>query len=223
VVANQILILFDNPLKNNESKMVKLLLHVFAPIAPAISVYLHARLAFRESVLLMSETSSHQQITDSLSFLEFHKFHTEIKSESQVWLNFYSNLRSNESATENLIQVIFLIIFILLKFSETSTVTGFQEIFAGKETMFLALSALWSFLSIILGFLNGLIIGKGQFMPMLGKLTIIMFSITSLVGRVSAIIIYFSPSLGLMNLLMHWKMGNKDAQEEQFDLNIDQE
>ena len=101
-----------------------------------------------------------------------------------------------------------MIVLILLKFSSTSTITGFQDLFAGKEAVFLAFSALWSNLSIVLGYMNAIIIQKNQLMPVLGKLLIALLSFTSLFGRVLAIIVFFSPSLGLMNLLMHWKMGN---------------
>ena len=50
-------------------------------------------------------------------------------------------------------------------------------------------------------------------MPALGNLLIVLLSFTSLLARVTAIIVYFSPSLGLMNLLMHWKMGNIEVQQ----------
>ena len=54
-------------------------------------------------------------------------------------------------------------------------------------------------------------------MTMLGKQLIALFSFISLLGRVFAVILYFSPSFGLMNLLMHWKMGQLPApSKEQF-------
>ncbi len=46
-------------------------------------------------------------------------------------------------------------------------------------------------------------------MPIFGKQLIAVFSFISLLGRIFVIILYFSPSLGLINLLMHWKMGMK--------------
>jgi len=205
-VFNHIFILFDNPITH--TKMLNLLLQVFASISPAISVYVHTRLLWRQSIITLIKNKN-EQITDRLLFLKFHTLHTWIENEKQAWLQLLSNLRSNESATEHLIQEIFLMILILLKFSTTNTVTGFQDFFAGREVTFLSLYALWSHFSIVLGYVNALTIQKGQFMPMIGKLSIALFSFTSLFGRVSAVIVYFSPSLGLMDLLMHWKMGNK--------------
>jgi len=206
VLVNHILILFDNPSKH--TKIVKLLLQIFASISPAISVYVHTRLLWRQSLIRIMEN---QQVLlkDGPGFLEFHRLHMGIEKQKQAWLQFLSNLRSNESATEHLIQAIFMIILILLKFSDTNTVTGFEEFFAGREVTFLSLYVLWSHLSIVLGYVNAIPIQKGHFMPMIGKLLIALFSFTSLFGRVSAVIVYFSPSLGLMNLLMHWRMGNK--------------
>jgi len=149
------------------------------------------------------------QITDGDSFLELHRLQSKLDNESQAWMKLHSKLRLNENSTEHFIQAIFLIILILLKFSDTSTVTGFQDLFASKEILLLTLSALWSNISIVLGNVNASIIKKNNFMPKLGKLLTALFSLISHFGRVSAVIFFFSPSLGLMNLLMHWKMGTK--------------
>jgi len=207
-IVNQILMLCDNPLQKGTSKKLRILLQIFAPLAPAISVYVHARLSNRKKLVLTTK-SKQQHITDHDVFLELHNQSFELESESQKWIKFLSKLRLSENVTEHVIQTIFLIIVILLKFSSTSTITGFQDLFAGKEIFILALSALWSNISIILGYLNSVIIKKDQHMTMLGKQLIVLFSFISLSGRVFAVILYFSPSLGLMNLIMHWKMGKK--------------
>ena len=52
---------------------------------------------------------------------------------------------------------------------------------------------------------------KNNFLPFRGKVLMTVFSLTAVLVRLSAILIYFAPSFGLMNLLMHWIMGQKDA------------
>jgi len=49
---------------------------------------------------------------------------------------------------------------------------------------------------------------KGNFLPILGKLILSIFVFFSCIARLFGIIAFFTPSLGLMNVLMHWKMGN---------------
>jgi len=201
-----ILILFDYPISKIAFKTIRGLLQLLAPLTPAISVYIQARLIYKRSKLL-NVVSDCTQITDGDSFLELHRLQSKLDNESQAWMKLHSKLRLNENSTEHFIQAIFLIILILLKFSDTSTVTGFQDLFASKEVLFLTLSALWSNISIVLGNVNASIIKKNNFMPKLGKLLTALFSLISHFGRVSAVVLFFSPSLGLMNLLLHWKMG----------------
>ena len=160
-IVNQIIILFDNPVEKSTSIKFRILLQVFAPLAPAVSEYVLARLSNKKS-LLLSVKSKKQQIFDWLSFLELHQQISEIEYKSHKWIEFRSKLRLNENVTEHLFQTIFLITIIILKFSSTNTINAFQDLFAGKEVFFLALSALWSNISIILGHLNSLIVKKYQ-------------------------------------------------------------
>jgi hypothetical protein len=211
-VVNHILIFFDYQSSKITSKTTRGILQILAPLAPAISVYIQARLSHRKSQLL-NIFSNQKQMENDDSFLDLHKAQCKLDCEVQAWMKLHSKLRLNENSTEHFIQAIFLIILILLKFSETSTVTGFQDLFASKEVLLLALSALWSNMSIVFGTVNASIVKKNQFMPKLGKLLITLFSLVSHFGRVAAVILFFSPSMGLMNLLMHWKMGNKLVKE----------
>ena len=73
------------------------------------------------------------------------------------------------------------------------------------------LSAILSVLSIVLGQLQWMIIQKSDFMPMKGKFFISAFTLVSVLVRTLSCIIFFAPSLGLGNLLMHWKMGALEA------------
>lgn len=77
--------------------------------------------------------------------------------------------------------------------------------------MVIAGSAILSIFSIVLGQLKWIVMKKEDFMPLKGKLLISVYTLVSVLARTSACIIFFAPSLGLGNLLMHWKMGALEA------------
>ena len=71
------------------------------------------------------------------------------------------------------------------------------------------LSILLSIVSILIGEVHQVGASKNNYLPFRGKILLILFSLTAVMVRLTAILLYFSPSLGLLNLLMHWKMGQK--------------
>ncbi len=77
--------------------------------------------------------------------------------------------------------------------------------------MVIAGSAILSIFSIVLGQLKWIVTQKEDFMPFKGKLLISAYTLVSVLARTSACILFFAPSLGLGNLLMHWKMGALEA------------
>ena len=72
-------------------------------------------------------------------------------------------------------------------------------------------SILLSIMSILIGEIHQVAASKNDFLSLRGKSLLAFFSLTAVLIRLSAILLFFAPSLGLMNLLMHWKMGQKEA------------
>jgi hypothetical protein len=101
-----------------------------------------------------------------------------------------------------------LLIITALKFSNTKTVGCLESMIVKDDTFILFISACWSIISITLGYLQSVAMIKGNFLPILGKLILSIFVFLSCIARLFGIIAFFIPSLGLMNVLMHWKMGN---------------
>jgi hypothetical protein len=83
-----------------------------------------------------------------------------------------------------------------------------QELFAGGSIHLIVLSAIWSFSSLVIGFLQYTTLNKGNFLPLVGRATLASFAVLSLIARLSAVVLYFAPALGLMDLLGHFVMGN---------------
>jgi hypothetical protein len=79
----------------------------------------------------------------------------------QAWSKLLVNLKANENATEQIIQVFIIFFLMAIKFSGSSTsATKLEELFVGDDTAWLALSAIWSVISIILGHL--MILNQGS-------------------------------------------------------------
>jgi len=118
-----------------------------------------------------------------------------------------AELRINENTFEHFSQALLLLIITALKFSNTKTVGFLESLIVKDDTFILIISACWSIISITLGYLQSVAMMKGNFLPVLGKLILSVFVFFSCIARLFGIIAFFMPSLGLMNVLMHWKMG----------------
>ena len=118
-----------------------------------------------------------------------------------------AKLRKNENAFEHFTQTVLLMIVILLKYTTTPTKSVLQELFAGGSMHLIVLSAIWSFSSLVVGFLQWVTLNKGNFLPIIGRVILASFAVLSLIARMSSVVLYFAPSLGLMNLLGHYQMG----------------
>ncbi len=115
--------------------------------------------------------------------------------------------RINENTFEHFSQALLLLIITALKFSNTKTVGCLESLIVKDNIFLLLISACWSIISIILGYLQSVAKLKNGFLPVQGKLILSLFVLISCIARICGIIAFFVPSLGLMNVLMHWKMG----------------
>ena len=114
-----------------------------------------------------------------------------------------------ELGLETILQSCLQLTLLFYALSETRTTEGLSEIF-GRDIeheltlTFLILSIIWSFVSNILSHIQGLSSKRRRF-PITSKIAVAAYSFFSITTRVMAILLYFSPSLGLFNLLQHWK------------------
>ncbi len=192
---------------NLQSRFIHFAILVLSPVVPALTIYVSSKLNF---------------VSESIK--TFHQNKNKLKNENpsqpirtllknDYWMRqtitLLSDLRSNENATEHFIQSLVLIMLIALKFTKTGTVSGFQELLAGKSDSFLlVLSAVWSVFSIIIGFVQRKIVHKNHSLSILGILIQFSYSTLAMISRISACVIFFAPAIGLFNLLWHWKMGD---------------
>jgi hypothetical protein len=86
-------------------------------------------------------------------------------------------------------------------------VTGLHTLWTSGKTDLILFSAALSVFSLTHGHVKHIAAEKNNYLPMTGKLLQMAFAILSILSRILSILLYFAPSLGLANLLMHWKMG----------------
>ncbi len=127
------------------------------------------------------------------------------------WKTLLAESRINENTFEHFSQALLLLIITALKFSNTKTVGCLESMIVKDNSFLLLISAFWSIISITLGYLQSVSMMKGDFLPVLGKLILSVFVFCSCIARLFGIIAFFVPSLGLMNVLMHWKMGKLET------------
>ena len=130
-----------------------------------------------------------------------------------------SKLRGNENIFEHFPQLVILVLLILIKKTNTSTVSLYlsKNLIPDNEMIFFA-SALGSFLSLLRGQLFVLHMKKGGFLPMIGQIILFSYFALGIFARVSAILLFFSPNLGLLNLLFHDQLASLDAYWYIFDV-----
>lgn len=78
-------------------------------------------------------------------------------------------------------------------------------------------------MSLVIGFIQWVSLYKGRCIPFRGQLILLVFAIISLGARLSSIVLYFAPCLGLFNLLGHYEAGKFNVSDKSvhiFDFNI---
>ena len=70
-----------------------------------------------------------------------------------------------------------------------------------------------SIISLSLSSIQQVVVEKNNFLSLTGKLIVLTFGTLSTFVRLFAIFLFFAPSVGLINLLMHWKMGQIETKE----------
>ncbi len=191
-----------------------ILLSLVTFVAPAVGLHTMCRLKIEKDLVVgkLNHDEAHDYcMTNKLAFYT---------SSIRRWSRRCSALKMNEITFENTLQVAILLFVVLMKFSSSKTVAGLENIISGEEAEFVALSAIWSIISLVLGEIKWQAASKNFFLPIKGKLILFAYFSISLLSRTVAVLLYFCPSVGLLNILDHWKMGSLKTTPErvQYDL-----
>jgi hypothetical protein len=192
-----------------QSKLINFGILFFSPMVPAVIVYYISKLNYvSKQIKTLHKKQKTLTTTDISTSIETLSKNNNLMDQGSRLL---TELRSNENATEHFIQSLVLIIIIAVKLTNSGTVSGFQELLAGgNEVFLLGLSAVWSMFSIISGKAQHNLVQKQHYVPFAGKMIYLSSATLAMISRVSAIVCFFAPSMGFFNLLMHWKFGNSE-------------
>ncbi len=152
----------------------------------------------------------------------------ELEAERMEWKRLWTKLRNVENVLENFPQLVFVLLLSALSTSGTKAVLGRQTSVAVDRNLgLILLSAFLSFKqefafcffsvpvmstrslrTLIMGTVRGQVMERDGFVPMPGKVLYGLLAASSLSARSFALLLYFTPSLGLFDCLHHFQMGS---------------
>ena len=139
-----------------------------------------------------------------------------LKNESRksIWRKRLSLFKMIEATFENSIQILISFLVILLKYSNTKTIHGMENLIRNDEIGIFVMSLAWSIISIAFTEMQWQSSRKSYLMPKIGKLIIGINSLLAVLTRAFGIIIFLAPSMGLLNLQHHWQKSQTKWREE---------
>ena len=137
------------------------------------------------------------------------------------WQKTHALLRATEACIEFPMQGILILIIASLILSETSTTGSNKAMWSEENFALFVTSGFWSLISVALSGVANLVADKNGFLSMKAKIVFFIFYLFGICQRIGAVLLFFAPSLGLFNLLYHWKMGKIPLQQTQlfYDVN----
>ena len=146
------------------------------------------------------------------------------RTEIQAFKTLKAELRNNENSLEQLPQLIILILLYLIHDTKTvNVVTGshFAVNLLGEDqgnftylnkSHVLIFSATFSLISLVRGQMGlGISLGRG-FVPLKGKLLLMIYYCIGTLARLFAVVLFFTPNLGLLDTRHHSKSGQLSAE-----------
>ena len=180
------------------SKKKRFIASLFIFLVPAVIIYRIHRLELLFLNYVKKGASREQIIKTRLQLKELKTLQAK--------------LRTNENVLEHLPQLSVIVVLMLIKASSTITESAHlsNNLLRGSDFILIS-SATISLLSLVRGQLNLTILKKNGFVPLLGKAILILYYATGTVARVFAIVLFFTPSIGLMDTLHHLRLGQLPA------------
>ena len=158
-----------------------------------------------------SETMQEKMKTDILDGKTVEKeYLLKVRKVKKQWISFFKV----ELFLELFNQVPIQILLLLLTQTKTGTVSlpGLNKVLEKEKlfgisfdaTVLLAISIVWSLFACMTLQLKSVSADKG-FFPSKSKMVLLFYAIFATLRRILAFVIFFVPSLGLFNILHHWK------------------
>ena len=96
------------------------------------------------------------------------------------------------------------ILLVLLAKTQTPTSRGLERMFGTDDLALLVLSIIWSIKTLFTLHLTSVKLEKLYF-PLMSQISLFAWTVFCMSKRIMVLVMFFTPSLGLFNLLYHWK------------------
>ena len=151
----------------------------------------------------------HEVIVEGNDIALYNRFRENIKK--RMLLTYHSNnFKRLELGLETIFQLSAQVALLALAKSDTRTSHGLVSVFKGSKVLFIP-ADIYVYISILISVLSvgwaqsGGIAGRRVYFPLKSKFIIGLSALLACLIRVTAFVLFFSPSLGLMNLLRHYQ------------------
>ena len=183
-------------------KAEKIILVLISPILPAAVIYIGAKYGLLKEELIQEYAAGCRGIFKVVDKLERGD---KLISRCNLLL---MEFKSNESSFEQFTQTVTLFCLTALKFSQTAMVTGMQDLLVGRDILLVIVSSIWSFISILRTYVQCSAIKKEAAFSFRRFLVHFSFGAMCVFFRITGVILFFAPALGIFNLMHHWKIGS---------------
>jgi hypothetical protein len=179
---------------------------ILAPFMPAVIHYKEFRIKIKQlDTLHKVKNNGNDQLPHDLD-ASFTKFRKELHILESV----RANVKAGENIVEHILQFIILLLILLLKHTDTAKVTRMDKIFLNKNDLFLYVSLVWSFISLLRGHISYIAASKNNFLGIVGKIILLCFFVIGLSGKLFNIVLFCTPILGLFDSNYHGYLGKLD-------------
>ncbi len=122
-----------------------------------------------------------------------------------------ARLRANENSAEHFVQLAVFAAVALAERSSTRPVQTVGNIVVDSGQTFVLLSASVSFVSLVRGHVERVAAGRAGNLPLAGKAILGAYFVCGALGRVAAVVVLFTPLLGLFDVLKMSEVGLRRA------------
>ncbi len=192
------------------SRRLRCLMALATPLLPGVTLFAEKKLELR----MLSSCGSQVPSEDT------HKQWMQCKMLKFTVQRLRMALRANENFVEHFVQLTVFVTVLLAEESETRPVQSVGNIIVESSRSFVLFTVVTSMLSLVHGHVDYINMHKNGNLPFVGKAILGVYFALSVLGRVFALVIFFTPILGLFNILRMAEIGMLPASNDTvFDIN----
>ena len=183
---------------------------ILTPLLPGVTLYIEKKKELEDVELCHSSLEAKDGIVkkqepgDNVGLLSrLEKLHGQADEVRQL----RAKIRANENVVEHFVQLCLFFVVILAELSSTRSVQTVGKFFLVDNRGFVFLSIGLSLLSIVRGHINYVAVRKRGHLPTIGMLFLAVYFALSCFARVWAVVVFFTPLLGLFDTLEMGRTG----------------